>query len=305
MTGGQTKQVRKVSVHGGHSGQYCCHAQDTLDQVVAAYAAADFDWVVISEHIPPHNDAFVYPDEKQAGYDARGLHRRFGQFCRHCRRLQRQSRSLKILVAMESETCGDYAGWVKRLKQEFTPDLVVGAVHHVGDIAFDYSRQEYQRAVETCGSLAKLYCRYFDLQYDMLAALEPEVVAHFDLIRIFDPDYRATLAKPAVKKRWQRNLELVARLQLVLDYNVSALRKGAPEPYPAAVIMQAARQMGIAMAPGDDSHGVSSVGAGIDLGIRLLEEAGFGDGWRTPAPIMQALEAAGLNDPAVSGKEKL
>ncbi len=286
----------RVSIHGGHSGQYCCHAEDTLDQVIEAYSAANFDWVVISEHIPPQDDAFLYPDEKQAGHDARSLYRRFGDFCEHCRRLQGRSAPLKILVAMETETCGDYAGWVEHLRDKFRPDVVVGAVHHVDDIPFDYGRREYRRAVEACKGLEKLYCRYFDLQYDMLAAVKPQVVAHFDLIRIFDPRYQVTLEKPAVRKRWQRNLELVARLQLVLDYNVAALRKGAAEPYPAEVIIRAASRMGIAVAPGDDSHGVATVGAGIDPGIGLLEDAGFGTGWRRPPAIMRALEKAGLEN---------
>ncbi len=293
----------RVSVHGGHSGQYCCHAADTLDQVVAAYAAAGFDWVVISEHIPPRDDGFLYPDEKEAGFDARGLYRRFAEYCRHCRRLQRQSSSLKIIVAMETETCGDYAGWVTRLKQEFAPDIVVGAVHHVDDIPFDYNPEEYRRAIEACGGIEKLYCRYFDLQYAMIEALEPQVVAHFDLIRIFDPDYAKTLEVPEVRKRWQRNLALVARLRLVLDYNVAALRKGAPEPYPAAALIREAGKMGIAVAPGDDSHGVATVGAGIDQGIGLLEAAGFGDGWRRPLPIMRAIEKAGPDNPAGGQKE--
>ncbi len=49
-----------VSVHGGHSGDYCQHAQDSLDDIVKAYHDLQFAWVGITEHIPPVSDAFLH-----------------------------------------------------------------------------------------------------------------------------------------------------------------------------------------------------------------------------------------------------
>jgi hypothetical protein len=51
-----------VSVHGGHSGDYCQHARDSLDDVVKAYHDRKFAWVGITEHMPPTRDSFLYPD---------------------------------------------------------------------------------------------------------------------------------------------------------------------------------------------------------------------------------------------------
>ncbi len=293
-----------VSVHGGHSGQYCCHAQDTLDEVVQAYARYGFNWVVISEHIPPQTDAFLYPDEIEAGLDSKAMYQRFAAYLDHCRRLQRQFLDMKILVAMETETCGNYLSWITRLRSEFCPDLVVGAVHHVDDIAFDYGPEQYRQAVDKCGGLEKLYCRYFDLQHAMIEGLKPQVVAHFDLIRIFDPGYSKTISAEPVRRRWLRNLELVADLGLVLDYNVSSLRKGAAEPYPTMPICRRARELGIIMAPGDDSHSVATVGVGIKRGIKLLEKAGFGDSWKNPPLIDEVIENRGPGQPVITGSER-
>ena len=44
--------IQKVSIHGGHSGQYCCHAEDTLEEIVLAYIEHGYTWVGLTEHMP-------------------------------------------------------------------------------------------------------------------------------------------------------------------------------------------------------------------------------------------------------------
>ena len=68
----------------------------------------------------------------------------------------------------------------------------------------------------------------------------------------------------------------------ILDFNVRALAKGQPEPYPSRPILLGARDRGIAAVPSDDSHGVDSVGRDTEVGVRILEELGFDTRWRVP-----------------------
>ncbi|MCF8091687.1 MAG: hypothetical protein K9K40_04400 [Desulfotignum sp.] len=60
---------------------------------------------------------------------------------------------------------------------------LVGSVHHVADICFDYSAQTYGEAVRACGSADDLYMAYFYRQFEMIQAVRPFVVGHFDLVR--------------------------------------------------------------------------------------------------------------------------
>jgi histidinol-phosphatase (PHP family) len=152
----------------------------------------------------------------------------------------------------------------------------------VHDMLIDGPLEVYQRAARRAGGLEALYCDYFDLQFEMLQRLEPDVVGHLDLIRLNDPDYPARLARPEVWTRIERNLDVIAEQGAILDVNVRALAKGQSEPYPARSILQAARVCGIAVAPSDDSHGVASVGQHIEAGVRLLEELGFDTCWPIP-----------------------
>ncbi|MBM9603558.1 histidinol-phosphatase [Desulfopila inferna] len=278
------KNPARVSVHGGHSGQFCSHATDSLEEIIEAYIATGFSWVGITEHMPALADEFLYPEEKKAGFTVEFLNHRFGQYVREGRRLQHKYRHQVILfVGMEIETCKGYREMVGRFLEEFEPDYIVGSVHHVDDMPIDYSPDMYAEAAHSAGGMDNLYCRYFDQQFEMLKYFKPAVVGHFDLIRIYDPQYRNRLKKPPVMERIERNLDFIQQEGLILDYNLRALLKGADEPYVSREILSLARQREIAVVPGDDSHGADSIGLYIDRAMLELEKLGFNTNWRTPA----------------------
>ena len=172
--------------------------------------------------------------------------------------------------------------FIKKLIQKFQPDYIVGSLHHVNNMGFDYSKQQYDETARAVGGIEALYCEYFDQQYELIKALKPKVVGHFDLIRIFDPNYPIQLKKPDVQKRIERNLKLIKKFNLIIDYNLRSLYTGASEPYPSKPILLQALDLDIAVVPGDDSHGIETVGLHAKEGIRILQNFGFGIKWRTP-----------------------
>ncbi|MGA6926671.1 MAG: histidinol-phosphatase [Desulfosarcina sp.] len=278
------KRPHPVSVHGGHSGQFCGHATDTLEEIVLAYIAHGYPWVGITEHMPPVSDTFVYPEEKRAGLDAAALERRFAGYMTDCRRLQTQyAADIRILVGFETESCSGSIESANRLISTYSPDYIVGSVHHVKDIPFDYNPRYYRQAAERCGGLDGLYGMYFDQQYEMIQLLKPSVVGHLDIIRIFDPGYRDRITEPGIWDKIVRNLALIERLDLILDFNLRPLSRGENEAYPTASILKKACELGIAIVPGDDSHGVKDIGTHMARAIELLQAAGAGTSWRKPA----------------------
>ena len=277
------KTIASVSVHGGHSGQFCHHATNTLEEIIQQYIAKQFPWVGITEHAPGISQELLYPDQQAAGLTPEFLLNRFALYIKECRRLQEKYRSqIKIFAAIESETYSGYREFMPYLIATFRPDYVVGSVHFVGDMGFDYSREQYDGTAEALGGKDEMYCRYFDLQYEMLGFLQPSVVGHFDLIRIFDPEYKTRLLRPEIMARIKRNLARIKELDLIMDFNLRSLLKGAEEPYISRVILEMARDMGIAVVPGDDSHGVPNVGLNMQTGIAILSELGFDTAWPEP-----------------------
>lgn len=279
--------MRKISLHGGHSGQYCDHAQGSLAEIVATYHAAGFECVGLSEHMPPLDDAWLYPDEVGLGRTAAWMQDRFARYVAEAGRLRdAYENRMRILVGMESEWYPGCGGWVARLREVHGLDYVVGSVHHVGGECVDFSKQDYERIAGRFGGLVRMYAAYFDAQLDMMQTVKPEVVGHFDLIRLHDADYPQTLAEPEIWSRIMRNLEWIRDAGAILDINARALLKGWSEPYVCAPILDAAARLGIGVAYGDDAHGVDDVGCGF-------------------ARVEELVAERRMNGPEVSGSQKL
>ncbi len=274
----------RVSVHGGHSGQFCSHAENTLEDIVLAYIARGYAWVGITEHMPPERDELSYPEEPAAGMNTADQQARFAEYMATCRRLRdKYASEIRILVGFEAEAYSGYEHWVPAVRSEFRPDYIVGSVHHVEDRLIDSTPEVYGAAAEAAGGVDELYCAYFDRQYEVISTLSPEVIGHFDLVRIFDPDYRERLVKPDVWQRIVRNLEAIRDLGTIMDFNLAALKKGQPEPYISRPVLDQARKMGIAVVPGDDSHGVGNIDQFWNEGVSILRDAGFELNWKSPA----------------------
>lgn len=278
------KQTRLVSIHGGHSGQFCSHAKDTLEEIVKRYISLGFEWIGITEHVYPASNELRYPDEVIADIDVAILTRRFIEYFRTCRELQKKyQHNITIFTAFETETYSGYKDFIPYVIRKFKPDYVVGSVHHVDDICIDYSKEYYDSAAESLGGIEKLYCRYFDIQYEMIETIEPAVIGHFDLIRIFDEHYSKRIMYPEIWRRIIRNLELIQKKHSIMDFNLRSLVKGAHEPYICAPILAVAKKMGIKVVPGDDSHGIKDPGVNMQKGIDILKKAGFTTDWPRPS----------------------
>ena len=268
---------------GGHSGQFCNHARNSLEEIITTYIEKGFSWVGVTEHAPALSEELLYADQKAAGLTPEYLFERFGRYMEECRRLEKKYASqIRILPAMEIETYSGYESFVPYLVETFKPDYIVGSVHFVNDLNFDYSNKMYAKAAESVGGVDRMYEAYFDLQFEMIERVLPAVVGHFDLIRIFDLHYRERLEKKDIRRKIVRNLELIKEHGLILDFNLRALAKGAEEPYISSSILRTVREMGINIAPGDDSHGVGDVGNYIDQGLEILRQHGFSLKWPVP-----------------------
>ena len=181
---------------------------------------------------------------------------------------------------------------VKRLIAQYAPDTFVGSVHHVHTIPIDYDRVMYEKARSISGgSDERLFEDYYVAQLEMLQALRPPVVGHFDLIRLKSNDPDTTSEQwPGVWKRVLRNLDFIAEYGGLLEINSAALRKGMQEPYPNGRICQVrfvsshftyllilekafVERKGL-FTLSDDSHGVDQVGFGFAKALIFAKEVG-------------------------------
>ena len=256
----------RVSLHGGHSGEFCEHATGTLREVLEAAVGAGFDVFGVSEHAPRSEARFVYDTELEKGYDVERLAREFETYAEESLALAEEfSDRLTVLRGFEAEIVPEASFREEMLthRQRHQFEYMVGSVHYVNEFSVDGPPDEFAHLVESCGGIEEAAVRYYGNVARLVEALSPEVVGHLDLIRRNAPA-DAMLDTPKIRDAADQALEAVKAQDAILDLNTAGYRKGLGSPYPAPWLLKRADAMGIGFCFGDDSHGAPDVGAGID-----------------------------------------
>ncbi|KAI9678215.1 MAG: histidinolphosphatase [Caeruleum heppii] len=247
--------------HHSHSGQFCAHAKDTLEEVVQIAIKRKLHTIGVTEHMPRENSYDLYPEEDETPETLSRLFDRY--YIEACRLRTKYASEIQILIGFETEWIRETSlQTIKDVQAKYDFDLFVGSVHHLYTIPIDYDDALYQKAMHRSGgdTEEQLFLDYFDAQHAMLKALKPPIVGHFDLIRLKSRDPEASFRRwETVWQRISRNLEFIVSYGGLVELNSASLRKGMSEPYPNAEICRALLQLGGRFTLSDDSHGVDQV----------------------------------------------
>lgn len=264
----------KVSLHGGHSGEFCDHAEATLEEMLNAAVEAGYHTFGVTEHVPRHEARFLYPKEREMGWTVEKIHADFERYRLRVNELAHAFEGrLNVLRALEMEIVPEekyvplMQGFRSLKLADGSPnfDYAVGSVHHLHEIGLDGELGDFQRILELSDGVENTAVLYYAKIAEMVTALRPEVVSHFDLVKLNTMRLGLTkeLDSPRVAKFAETALEAVKSVGAILDLNTAGWRKGLGEPYPAPWLVQKAHAMGIGFCFGDDSHRPSHVGAGV------------------------------------------
>ncbi|GJJ75585.1 histidinol-phosphatase (PHP family) [Entomortierella parvispora] len=291
-----------------HSGQFCMHAKGTLEQVVNSAVARGFTHYGLSEHMPRYQPDQLYPEESHL--TVKDLEQMYDRFLVEASRLQtKYSSQICLLVGMETEYFGpasiDYVRKLRQDRQDMVSSsspakllprvqYIVGSLHHVRGIPLDFSTELYLKALEMVGegSWEQLFKVYFDAQFEMLQGLQPEVVGHLDLVRIFfgaipqcshhqhdsqpgtlPPEAAANVLTDELWSLVRRNIDYVISYGGLFELNSRAWKKGLADAYPQRDILQYIIEKEGRITLSDDSHGPDDVGMFYDPELkRYLEQ---------------------------------
>ncbi|KAH0437353.1 histidinol-phosphatase [Colletotrichum camelliae] len=265
-----------------HSGQFCPgHAKDQLESIIQHAIGIGYKTMGLTEHMPRLETTDLYPEELEEGDPAAALAvlaPRHDAYLAEAQRLrEKYAAHIDLLIGFEGEWYRpSYGPFIRSLAAHPAVDYFIGSLHHVNAVPIDYSREMYVDAMETAGGCEeRMYERYYDQQHEMLTALEPKVVGHFDLIRLMSEDPARDVRKwKGVWERVVRNLEVVKGYGGLLECNSSALRKGLAEPYPCRIIAEKWLEMGGEFTFSDDSHGIAQVATNYKRNLDYLESLG-------------------------------
>lgn len=262
------------SYHGGHSGQFCQHAQNSLREVVERAVELGFTTFGLSEHCPRLRERDLYVEE--APLTPRDLQAYFSAYIVEARKLQAEyADRIELLVGFETEALPEDS-WpqaMNAIASQHPFDFFIGSVHSVGGVYVDYKPEITVALERDLGSWDNLCIAYFDEVAKLVETLRPPVVGHLDLVRRFKGEDFAFSERvwPSIT----RALEAVRSVDALMELNATPVRKGFGPVYPTSAIVELAQRMNVAITLSDDSHGVSSVGGGLDACLQVAANAGY------------------------------
>ncbi|MCH7739430.1 MAG: histidinol-phosphatase HisJ family protein [Chloroflexi bacterium] len=236
-----------ISLHGGHSGDYCLHGADTLREMLDAAVTAGFTTFGVTTHAPRSDAKFLYSEEIDAGHGPDDVARNFRDYAVACAGFIDEYRGrLEVLCGAEIEVVPEssFADEAAALRGRHGLDYLVGSVHWVDEMPIDTSRQDFERAVAGRGGLEPFVLRYYELAGEMVERVSPEVIGHLDLPRLYAegaPELESGTVRNAVGSVLERALAAGS----ILDVNVRAEDKGLATPYPAPWIVRLASEIGV------------------------------------------------------------
>lgn len=266
----------RISLHGGHSGQFCEHAKGTLRELLEEAVEQEFAVYGISEHAPRYDERHLFDTERELGWDTAKLKADFDAYAVESAALVNEfADRLTVLRGFEIESVPEdrYIELMKDIDKRENFDYMVGSVHFIEDIPVDGPKELFDEAVRRCGGLEKLGLKYYAKVREMVNGLKPEIVAHLDLIRKNAPS-NGSVDTPKLRNAARETLETVKASGAILEVNTAGYRKGIVFPYPAPWLVQEAHSMDIPFCFGDDSHSPAEVGQDLELAREYLLELG-------------------------------
>lgn len=185
-------------------------------------------------------------------------------------------------IELEWQGLGLGVTWSRaKIEQALGVDFIVGSVHFSSErIAYDGSKEEARSLLERCGDSHTYWDRYLNEVLTMLDAWGPfiHVLGHLDLPKlnvaapaaILDPNRGAgPLARKLHTILWK-----LVDMGIALDVNMSGETKGCGA-YPNAGILSLARELGVSVCLGTDTHTLEDIGRLHGRALKYVESLGF------------------------------
>lgn len=277
--------------HHSHSGQYVAHATNSLEEMISVAESKGYTHFCLTEHMPRLESEFLYPEELELEYTTNRLDDKFQAYLDHASRVQQQyldKKGMKVLVGFEVEGIDEsHIAYAAKLLSNPVINMCVGSVHFVHLIPIDFNHELWLQARDKTveKTTRGLYKQYFKTLYQVISTLKPEVIGHFDLIRLFepvdevDPTTSKKLQQIDIEQDWPdiweviiKTIEFANNYGALFELNSAAIRKGWNSPYPKKDLAVTIDKLGGKFCFSDDSHAVSQVGLNYHKVLEYINE---------------------------------
>jgi len=225
------------------------------EEYLAAALGANLKEIGFSEHLTLHSEPASWSMDP-------GM---LPAYTGHIKRLRESTREIKVKTGLEVDYFSGREDEIRTRLDGADLDYVLGSVHYLGNDSVDLGRDFY-----TDKDPDLIFSAYFD---QVSAAIESDlfdIIAHFDLIRIYG------LMKPEGKEDYYRKLAVkMKEHDVAFEVNTNGRNRPLADFYPDRRFLHIFREEGVPVCVNSDAHMPSRVAQYFDEAYDLLRDAGY------------------------------
>ena len=183
----------------------------------------------------------------------------------HIKSLRRTEKRIKVRLGLEVDYFPGKENLIYEFIHKLDLDYIIGSVHYMGETAVDSGPEYYEGK-----NIDDLYQSYFNIVNEAVASGLFDVIAHCDLVRIYN-------FKPfADPEHLYRNLAKgMAEHDVVLEINTNGKNRPLGDFYPDRRFLRIFKEENVPVCVNSDSHFPSRIGQYFDEAYSLHKEAGY------------------------------
>ena len=259
-----------------HTHTNYCDGAENPEAYVQAALKAGFHTLGFSSHAPvPFKNGFAIQSTQD-----------LENYCQVIRRLKADYKDrIDIYLALELDYIRGLSEDFHDMKTEWGLDYTIGSVHLVKNASrkglwfIDGPRVEsYDKGLQDIfgGDIRKAVTTYFDQLNQMVLTQKPDIVGHFDKIKMHNKDRYFKEDDPWYEELWFGTLELIRQSGLVIEINTRGLYKGRyPDLYPGISILKEIKKMGMPVTMSSDAHSPEEIDGHYPQTLKILKQLGF------------------------------
>lgn len=278
--------------HHSHSGQFCQHAADTLEEMVLRAIDLQLSLFCLTEHMPRYDVVDLYPEELESKTTTEDLERTFSAYITEARRLQEKYKDkIDIIVGFEGEAINsEYTKYINNIFAQYKPDYFIGSLHHTSGVPIDFDQENWEYAlthsatdaklINKLGGINNLFLTYFTEFKKFITEVDPKpaVIGHLDLITLYSRGVKI-LKVPLLIDAIGDLIKAAIESNCLFEINSSGVRKGRA-PYPDTLVAKMIIDLGGKFCLSDDSHNVDQVALNYSIVCDYVQELGIDTLWR-------------------------
>lgn len=232
----------------------CNHAEGTVDEYVEAAIIKGIKYFGFSDHAPMNFDPTY-----RMSFDEMKLYEKMVNDAKG-----KYKDKIEILLSYEVDYLKNHMD-DRVLNADV--DYLIGSVHFIDEWGFD--NPEFIGRYEN-EDIDLIWQKYFDAIEAMANSKKFDIAGHLDLIKVFK-----FMPKKDIRLIAQNALKAIKNADMVLEINMSGLRKPIEETYPSKELLQEAFALDIPITFGSDAHKPEQVGLFDEVVVNLAREIGY------------------------------